>query len=245
MRRCNDRRSSSGPPNGTTIGSVTGQVHTGSGDIIVNPPDSVVGTRVDKPVSVLFLASDPSDASRLRLGEEFRELHEKLRLAKLRDRFRLELPRLSVRPADITQALLDVEPQIVHFSGHGTATGELCFEDQAGASLVVPADALASLFEQFAGSVECVLLNACYSEGQATSIAQYIEHVVGMNEAISDRAAIAFTVGFYQAIGAGRTIESAYGLGCTQIWLQGIPEHLTPILIKRGKKHAPSRAIST
>jgi len=89
------------------------------------------------------------------------------------------------------------------------------------------------LFEQFAHQVNCVLLNACYSETQARAIAKHIEYVIGMNKAIGDRAAIAFAVGFYQALGAGRTIEDAYELGCVQIRLQDIPEHLTPVLIKK------------
>jgi len=52
-------------------------------------------------VSILFLAADPTDATRLRLGEEFREIHEKLKLGKFRDRFRLELPQLSIRSSPI------------------------------------------------------------------------------------------------------------------------------------------------
>lgn len=185
--------------------------------------------------TILFLAADPTDASRLRLGEEFREIQEKLKLAKLREKFRLELPQLSVRPADISQALLDVQPQIVHFSGHGTSTGALCFENQTGQTQLVQPDALAALFEQFAQQVRCVLLNACYSETQAKAIGKHIRYVIGMNQAIGDKAAIAFVVGFYQALGAGRTIEDAYKLGCIQIRLQGIPEHLTPVLIKEGQ----------
>jgi hypothetical protein len=181
--------------------------------------------------SILFVAADPTDASRLRLGEEFREIQERLRLAKLRDRFRLELPQLSVRPADLSQALLDVHPHIVHFSGHGSSTGALCFENQGGQIQPVRPEALAALFEQFANQVNCVLLNACYSEAQAKAIANYIEYVIGMNQAIGDKAAIAFTTGFYQALGAGCTIEEAYKLGCVQIRLQDSPEHLTPILI--------------
>jgi hypothetical protein len=184
--------------------------------------------------SILFLAADPTDASRLRLGEEFREIHEKLKLAQLRDRFKLETPQLSVRPADISQALLDVRPQIVHFSGHGTSTGALCFENQIGQTTLVQPDALAALFEQFAPQVNCVLLNACYSQIQAYAIAKHIEYVIGMNQAIGDEAAIAFAIGFYQALGAGRPIEDSYKLGCVQIRLQGIPEHLTPVLIKKG-----------
>lgn len=190
--------------------------------------------------SILFLAADPTDASRLRLGEEFREIQEKLKLSQLRKRFKLALPQLSVRPTDISQALLDVQPQIVHFSGHGTSSGALCFENQSGNIHPVQPDALAALFEQFSNQVNCVILNACYSETQAKAIAKHIKFVIGMNQAIGDKAAIAFAIGFYQALGAGRTIEEAYKLGCVQIRLQGIAEHLTPVLLK-----SKSTSIST
>lgn len=193
-------------------------------------------------LTVLFLSADPTNTSRLRLGEEFREIQEKLRLAKQRGRFRLEIPQLSIRPADISQALLDTHPKIVHFSGHGTSDGALCFENQTGQAHLVQPDALAALFEQFVKQVNCVLLNACYSEIQAKAIAKYIEYVIGMNQAIGDKAAIAFAIGFYQALGAGRTIEDAYKLGCVQIRLQGIPEHLTPVLIKNGQPQQQTTA---
>lgn len=183
--------------------------------------------------SILFLAADPTNASRLRLGHEFQQIQESLKRANLRDRFKLELPQLSARPNDISQALLDNQTQIVHFSGHGTANGALCFENQIGESQLVQPEALAALFELFADQVSCVVLNACYAEIQAKAIAKHINYVIGMKQAISDKAAIAFTVGFYQALGAGRSIEEAYKFGCVQIRLQGIAEHLTPVLIKK------------
>lgn len=187
--------------------------------------------RNDGMISVLFLAADPTDASRLRIGEEAREIQEKLQLARLRDRFELHL-RMSVRPEDLSQSLLDVKPNIVHFSGHGTGTSALCFEDKIGKTHLISPDALAALFEQFADQVSCVILNACYSEGQANAVAKHINYVIGMNKAIGDKAAIAFAIGLYQALGAGRSIEEAYKLGCVQIRLQGISEYLTPVLIK-------------
>lgn len=182
--------------------------------------------------SVLFLASDPSNASRLRLGEELREIQERLQLSKYRDNIILH-QRLSVRPEDFSQALLDVNPHVVHFSGHGNVDGTLCFEDKLGQIHPVQPDALAAVFEQFADEIQCVVLNACYSETQAKVISQYIDYVIGMNQAIGDRAAIAFAVGFYQALGAGSSVERAYKLGCAQIRLQNIPEHLTPVLLKK------------
>ena len=200
-------------------------------NIVSQKPDS---KKLDGLIKILFLTADPTDASRLRLGEELREIQEKLQLAKLRERFELH-QRMSVRPADLSQALLDIQPQIVHFSGHGTNTGALCFENQVGKIHFVHPDALAVLFEQFVNQVHCVVLNACYSEIQANAIAKHIDYVIGMNQAIGDRAAIAFAIGFYQALGAGRTIEGAYKLGIAQIRLRGIPEHLTPVLIKKGQ----------
>jgi hypothetical protein len=185
-------------------------------------------------ISILLLSADPTNATRLRIGEELREIQEKLQLARLREKFNLD-QRMSVRPTDISQALLDIQPHIVHFSGHGTESGTLCFENRVGEIHPIMPDALAALFEQFASQVCCVLLNSCYSEIQAAAIAEHIDYVIGMNKAIGDHAAIAFSTGFYQALGAGRTIEEAYKLGRVQIRLHSIPEHLTPVLIQKGK----------
>ena len=163
---------------------------------------------------VLFVAADPTDATRLRLQKEFHEIQQQLKLGEHRRRFKLALPQLSVRARDIAGALLDAKPHIVHFSGHGTADGSLQFEDVSGRSHPVKPAALAKLFEQFSTHVRCVLLNACYSDAQAKAIVAHIPHVIGMDRAIGDAAAIAFATGFYQALGAGTGVEEAYRLGC-------------------------------
>ena len=183
----------------------------------------------DIPVKILFLAADPSDASRLRLLQELRDIKEILRYAKEARKFELE-SRESVKVKDITQAIFDVKPQIIHFSGHGTNQGELCFENELGQIQSVEADALAAMFELLVEHVNCVVLNACYSEIQAKAIAKHIPYVIGMNDAIGDKAAIAFAVGFYKALAANRGVEEAYKFGCVEIQLQGIPEHLKPVI---------------
>ena len=197
---------------------------------------SVKSCDVGLKITILFIASEPTDLAHLRLSEEVREIQEKLQMAKLRDRFDFH-QRMSTRTIDLSQAMLDVQPQIVHFSGHGSIDGALCFENQSGQTDSIQPSAIAALFKQFSNHVNCVMLNACYTEIQAKAIAQYIEYVIGMNQMIGDKAAIAFAIGFYQALGAGRTIEDAYKLGCVQIRLHGIPEHQTPVLIKKGEPY--------
>jgi tetratricopeptide (TPR) repeat protein len=184
------------------------------------------------PQTILFLAANPKGTAPLRLDQELRDVSEGLQRAQERDQFKLE-KRSAVRPRDIQRAMLDLRPQIIHFSGHGTGEAGLVFEDEIGNSKLVDGDALAALFELFADQLNCVVLNGCYSEVQAQVIAQHISYVIGMNKVIGDKAAITFAVGFYDALGAGRDVEFAFKLGCAAIRLEGIAEYLTPILIKK------------
>ncbi len=185
--------------------------------------------------SILLLAANPKGTKNLRLQEEEREIKEQLRIAGYG-----RVPINSsgaTRPRDIQQAMLDFKPQVVHFSGHGAGTEGLVFEDGTGQEKLVGSEALANLFRLFTSQypIECVVLNACYSEFQAQAIARHVNYVIGMSQAIGDRAAIEFSVGFYKALGAGESFEFAYGLGCNAIELEGIPEYLTPILWEKGQ----------
>jgi len=74
----------------------------------------------------------------------------------------------------------------------------LYIENQVGEAHPISPDASVALFGQFANHVKCVILNSCYSEIQANAIAKQIDYVIGMNQAIGDKAAIAFTVGFFR-----------------------------------------------
>lgn len=187
---------------------------------------------------ILLLAADLSDLARLRLATEFREIQEKLRLAVYRDRFALH-QRMALRPADLSQAMLDFQPEIVHFSGHGSGADGLYLEDDGGRGKLVTGEALAALFRTFADRTRAVILNACFTEPQAEAIAEHIDFVIGTRREIGDDTAIAFSLGFYQALGAGRSIEDAFNLGRAQIQLQGLGEHLVPVLLRKPGKISP------
>jgi hypothetical protein len=188
-------------------------------------------------MKILILAANPSNTPHLRLDQEVRDIEEGLTRAQQRDRFEL-VQRWAARPRDVQRAILELEPQIVHFSGHGTGEDGLVLEDGQGQAQLVSTAALAGLFELFADQVQCVLLNACYSEVQGQAIAQHIPYVIGMKQAIGDTAAREFAVGFYDALGAGRDIEFAFKYACNSIQMAGIAEHLTPVLLT-GKAAPP------
>jgi parallel beta-helix repeat protein len=52
-------------------------------------------------------------------------------------------------------------------------------------------------------------------------------------------------LGFYDALGAGRTYDIAYKFACNAIHLGGIDEYLTPDLIKRGEQAPPAKVVSS
>ena len=224
------------------------------------------GTSTAAPPSsrkILFLAANPTDTGKLRLGAELRDIEEGLKLAEHRDAFELE-SRFAVRAKDLSRAMLEEEPQIVHFSGHGvkfdgekivsdehfrffsweegedeeklkTYGGGIALEDAQGKAKIVSGEALGGLFELFGEKIECVLLNACYSEAQAEEILKHVPYVIGMNTAVPDETAIVFAVGFYDALGAGKDVEFAFKLAKNRIALEGLSGTDIPVIRKRGE----------
>lgn len=179
---------------------------------------------------ILILAANPKDTSQLRLDQEVREIHGGLQRAKMRDTLSL-VQRWAVRPEDIRRAMLEVRPNIVHFCGHGGGEEGLAFEDDSGYANLISADALEGFFELFANNVECVVLNACYSEIQARAISKHIGYVIGMKNAIGDAIAIKFAVAFYDALGAGESYDFAFRLAYNAVKWEKMQQDLVPILI--------------
>ncbi|NJL79704.1 MAG: CHAT domain-containing protein [Richelia sp. SM2_1_7] len=176
---------------------------------------------------ILILSANPKNTNQLRLDEEVREIKTALKLSKNREQFEI-VTESALRVNDLRRSLLEHLPHIVHFSGHGAGSDGLALENKLGQMQLVSSESLAELFELFEELIECVVLNACYSEVQAESIYQHIDCVIGMNRAIGDIAAIEFATGFYDALAAGRSYRDAFEFGCGAIDLQGIPESKTP-----------------
>ncbi|MEG3928389.1 nSTAND1 domain-containing NTPase [Microcoleus sp. T3_D1] len=187
--------------------------------------------------TILILAANPKNTAPLRLDQEIREIDEGLRRANKRELYKLE-QKWAVRSRDFYRAILDYQPNIVHFCGHGAGEDGIVLEDDTGKMALVQTNALASMFKLFAKKgVECVILNACYSEVQADAISQYVNYVVGMNRAVGDKAAVAFAVAFYDGIAAGYEVEEAYDLGRSQ--MMSFLEHETPVFKKKNLIDAP------
>ncbi|MBO1047279.1 MAG: CHAT domain-containing protein [Dolichospermum sp. DEX182a] len=191
---------------------------------------------------ILILTANPTNTKPLRLSEEVREIKSAWERSQNREQFEIIVEE-AVRPQEFRRTLLDHKPDIVHFSGHGGGEQGLALMADNGEAFLVKVAPLAKLFKalQEIFFIDCVFLNACYSDVQAEGIYPYVNYVVGMNQKIGDEAAKQFAIGFYDTLFAGQSIKSAFDLGCNAIEMENIPEHLTPVL--RTKDATTKKAI--
>ena len=183
---------------------------------------------------ILLVCANPRGADPLRTSEEDRTLRESVRLSPNREQIEIETLNAATID-DLRRALLRTQFDVVHFSGHGTKSG-LVFEDSSGKLMVPSSAALAELLER--RRVKIVLLNACYSLSVGKITSMGLDYTIASTGPIADPAAIEFTRGFYDALGAGTSVPDAYQEGISTVKLKGLT--IDSILLARGEEHAPS-----
>ena len=188
--------------------------------------------KIPEKITVLFLAANPKDTNALRLGEEAREIQDMIRRSEYRDTITFE-SRWAVRTIDILQAINEVNPDIIHFSGHGSFEGDLVFEDHLGKTKAVPVEAMTQTISTVSDKVRFIFFNACFSSVQAQEIVEHVEATIGMNSSISDTAAIVFASQFYSSIGFGKSIQNAYEQAKASLMMEVFEEKDIPELYVR------------
>jgi hypothetical protein len=164
-------------------------------------------------VRVLFLGANPQGTRPLRVDEEIREIQQTIKQGRERDNIAVQTE-WAVRPRDIIQALINFEPHFVHFAGHGGGEeGSFAAEDESGYAHVIPVEGLVQAFKAVGQDVQCVIVNACRTERLARALAAVVPWVIGMRQPVGDRSAIRFSIGFYQALAAGKPVHTAFDVG--------------------------------
>ncbi len=167
-------------------------------------------------IKILLLAANPKDSSPLQLNQEIREIDREITHAKFGAQFKFEY-KVAVRLSDLLEYLEEVQPDIVHFSGHGNTTSGIILEDDVGNSRPISKESIKEIFSLLKGKIRCIVLNACYSEAQANALAEDIDCVVGMLGSIDDQAALEFSREFYRQLANGKDVATALKLARTYI----------------------------
>jgi hypothetical protein len=174
---------------------------------------------------ILMMTANPSGTAKLNLDKEHSSITQKLE--KQADKFQLLL-RKAVSSDEFKEFIEALKPNLLHFSGHGEKGvngGIFVQNDDKNEEERISTDGLDALFEYFQElgiPLKAVILNACYSEEQAQTIAKYVPYVVGTTVALGDKLAIAFSTGFYfKLVETNFNFELAFKSGRTQAIMKG------------------------
>jgi len=187
-------------------------------------------------LTVLYLIANPDSASRLAVDVEVRRVQEEIRGSKFRDNIMIEYRPAADLKSPI-RGLNDCRPQIVHFSGHGTARGIVTDDENRGrrATAVLSYRLLAKALSATDNPPRVIVLNSCESSRARTALLPPGDIVISMKEPVSDVAASVFAIHFYAAIAGGQSVKSAFEQGKVAVEAAAISEVDTPELF-----HVPS-----
>ena len=190
-------------------------------------------------INVLLVFSNPHGTDPLRLQTEERAIRESVALSQNQKNIALTTcPAATIH--DLSRALLNGTFQVIQISGHGSGSG-LVLENEQGGQYLVHEPTLAELFQEYSSSIQCVILNACYSISQGSLISLGIPYTIAMEDSLNDNAAIEFSRGFYDALGAGKSVDFAYREGRRRIKfaLPHTSASRLPRLLLQGEKSPP------
>ena len=202
---------------------------------------------VQPPLRVLVLVASPSDFPPLDVDAEWARLHEALGELQHAGRVRLErAPNGSM--AELQRQLRRGQHHVFHYIGHGRydcelGDGQLAMEGATGRAQPISGSDLGALLHDHR-TLRLALLNSCegarggrtdpYSGTAQSLVYQGIPAVVAMQFEITDRAAIVFTRGFYEAVADGYPLDAAMAEARKAIRLQpNQVEWGTPVLYLR------------
>jgi esterase/lipase superfamily enzyme len=186
----------------------------------------------DKNCDILVLSANPIGTDRLQLDKEANLIRERSQEGEVGKNYIVKVER-AVQAEELSKYLLQYQPLILHFSGHGSPSGEIILNNSQGQAQPVSPEALAELLAVLQGRIECVVLNACFSLEKADALADKVSCVVGMSKEIDDQSAVTFAAGFYRGLGFGRGYYTAFELGRNEIKLLNLPDSAAPHFITR------------
>lgn len=202
---------------------------------------------VHPPLRILVVVASPTDFPALDVDAEWARLQAALR--DLQDDGRVRLERApDGTMAELQRQLRRGEHHVFHYIGHGRydpqlGDGQLAMEGPTGRAQPISGSDLGALLHDHR-TLRLALLNSCegarggrtdpYSGTAQSLVYQGIPAVVAMQFEITDRAAIVFTRGFYEAVADGYPLDAAMAEARKAIRLQpNQVEWGTPVLYLR------------
>jgi hypothetical protein len=165
---------------------------------------------------ILYLSSSPSDLDKLESDKEFRAIHENIN-----DEFFKIKSVSNTQISDIQAVIFESQPDIIHFSGHGSSEDIILANDR-NVSAGVFKPAFIKTFQNLKKKPELVFLNACQTYHNLADLSYIVDFVIATDRKVSDPSAIMFARNFYRFLSLGASITSSFNLARNQFDIESL-----------------------
>jgi uncharacterized protein YegL len=202
--------------------------YTGYGDML-EPPSAGSGKRV----KIMFAGASPRSDRFIRTDVEVRAIQDKVTKTKYRDTLSF-ISQTAMRASELQESLRKYVPDIIHFSGHGTISGDLEFEsDKPEIPIAISPEIIAETIRLAPGGLKLAFFNACHSVRAAQSAVRHVSVAIGMDGEIDDESAKVFAAEFYGAIGDGLSVAQSYEQAINQLNIDNMEDANIPKLFAK------------
>jgi hypothetical protein len=165
---------------------------------------------------ILYLSSSPSNLDKLKVDEEFRAIYENIN-----GNF-FEIQSVSkTKISDIQAVIYESQPDIIHFSGHGSSEDIFLETDQSRSAGVLKSSFIRT-FQNLKKKPEIIFLNACRTYDNLDDLSYIIDFVIATDCKVSDSTAIKFAGNFYKFLSLGASIKSSFNLAGNQFDIESL-----------------------
>lgn len=183
-------------------------------------------------INILFIASNPDiiftdeqgklrEQQKLSLDKEARDIEEAIQKSPDRDSISF-VTKWATRTEDLFQYINEVNPTIIHFTGHGTEDGKLVFHDKNDNPKFVGIDAIIQMINAITDDLRLVVFSNCFSSKIAEKAVEHVEATIGMNTSVREDVATIFAAQLYSSIGFGYSLDKSFKQAMARLSIEGI-----------------------
>ncbi len=190
----------------------------------------------DHPPSIVLIASDPWYMSPDLLEEEAESIRKHLTDTQV-------TPLLELRRVDIEEKCRSLRPNIIHFTGFGSPTGQTRFESTNGKLTAFSTNAARKLAQSLPSRLDALVFGGCKPSGRRIydlPVPVYIAARAGAFD-----LSLEFSTHFYAAIAAGSRIPGAFEIGVNAVRRKSGPGSIRESVLEPPEPHFPSIDVNT
>jgi hypothetical protein len=166
-------------------------------------------------MKILYIASNPDDASPLQIEKEANLLREKLDAITTSEPLDLRVY-ASLDVATLPEVIARAAPDVLHFAAHGEGDGIVLAHQDRG-TVLLDGHKLAKLLAAVSVRPKLVVVNACRSTAMAEALCRAADFTIGIDAPISNVGARTMAANLYQRLAASASLHDAFSAAATML----------------------------